>query len=133
VLSPLYCIRLLSLYVHRETSALVSEIPEEPDQFRFLRADCLRSRTRHHIFVVVRVKKKNVVVVVKGHTDLNFVKASVMRVSIHLDLSTRSFILLPGFLRRRIAKIYSFGVIGWTIDDDAGVAPRPGDNVLLKK
>jgi hypothetical protein len=83
--------------------------------------------------VVVRVKKKNVVVVVKGHTDLNFVKASVMRVSIHLDLSTRSFILLPGFLRRLIAKIYSFGVIGWTIDADTGVAPRPGDNVLLKK
>ncbi len=30
--------RLLFLHAHREVSALVNEIPEESDQFRFLRA-----------------------------------------------------------------------------------------------
>ena len=33
--------RLLFLYVHRETSALAGELPEESDQFRFLRVACL--------------------------------------------------------------------------------------------
>jgi hypothetical protein len=32
--------RLLFLHTHRETSALTNEIPEESDQFRFLRAVC---------------------------------------------------------------------------------------------
>ena len=31
--------RLLFLHTHRETSALVNEIPEASDQFRFLRVD----------------------------------------------------------------------------------------------
>ncbi len=33
--------RLLFLHTHREASALVNELPEESDQFRFLRATCL--------------------------------------------------------------------------------------------
>jgi len=33
--------RLLFLHTHRETSALVNEVPEESDQFPFLRAACL--------------------------------------------------------------------------------------------
>ena len=32
--------RLLFLHAHREASALANEIPEESDQFRFLRAAC---------------------------------------------------------------------------------------------
>ena len=32
--------RLLFLHAHRETSALVNELPEESEQFRFLRAAC---------------------------------------------------------------------------------------------
>ena len=34
-------IRLLFLHAHREASALANELPEESDQFRFLRAACL--------------------------------------------------------------------------------------------
>ena len=34
-------IRLFFLYTHREASALASELPEESDQFRFLRVSCL--------------------------------------------------------------------------------------------
>ena len=33
-------IRLLFLHAHREASALANELPEESDQFRFLRASC---------------------------------------------------------------------------------------------
>jgi hypothetical protein len=33
-------ILLLFLYVHREASVLDNELPEESDQFRFLRAEC---------------------------------------------------------------------------------------------
>jgi hypothetical protein len=32
--------RLLFLHAHREASALANEIPEELEQFRFLREDC---------------------------------------------------------------------------------------------
>ena len=32
--------RLLFLHDHRETSALANELPEESEQFRFLRAAC---------------------------------------------------------------------------------------------
>ena len=35
-----YFIRLLFLYVHRETSALDNELSSESDQFRFLRSVC---------------------------------------------------------------------------------------------
>ena len=33
-------IRLLFLHAHREASALANELPEESDQFHFLRASC---------------------------------------------------------------------------------------------
>jgi hypothetical protein len=33
-------IRLLFLHAHRDASALADELPEESDQFRFLRAAC---------------------------------------------------------------------------------------------
>jgi hypothetical protein len=32
---------VLFLHAHREASALTNEVPEESDQFRFLRAACL--------------------------------------------------------------------------------------------
>ena len=32
--------RLLFLFDHRETSTLTNELPEESNQFRFLRATC---------------------------------------------------------------------------------------------
>ena len=32
--------RLLFLHAHREASALANELPEESEQFRFLRAAC---------------------------------------------------------------------------------------------
>jgi hypothetical protein len=73
--------RLLFPHVHRETSTLTNEIPEESGQFRFLHAACL--------------------VNIKGSVGLILVKTSVMRISIPLDLSSRSFIPLPCFLRSR--------------------------------
>ena len=74
-------IRLLFLYAHREASALANELPEESDKFRFLRASCFANLT-----VAV---------------GLIMVKASAMRVTIPLDLSSRSFIPLPRFIRSR--------------------------------
>ena len=73
--------RLLFLHAHRETSALANELPEESDQFRFLRAACLAN--------------------FKGSVGLILTKASDMRISIPLDLSSRSFIPLPFFIRSR--------------------------------
>jgi hypothetical protein len=54
--------RLLFLYAHREASALVNELPEVSDQFRFLRATCLAN--------------------LKGSVGLMLGKASVRRISI---------------------------------------------------
>jgi hypothetical protein len=73
--------RLLFLHVHREASALANEIPEESDQFRFLRAACYDN--------------------IKGSVGLILAKASVMRISIPLDLSSRPFIPLPRFMRSK--------------------------------
>ena len=53
----------------------------ESAQFRFIRATCLAN--------------------LKGSIELILVKASDMRVTIPLDLSTRSFIPLPRFIRTR--------------------------------
>ncbi len=64
--------RLLFLHAHREASALANELPEESDQFRFLRATCLAN--------------------LKGSVGLILTKASAMRVSIPIDLSSRPFI-----------------------------------------
>jgi hypothetical protein len=57
--------RLLFLYAHRETSALANEIPEESEQFRFLRAACFAN--------------------IKGSVGLILAKASAMRISIPLE------------------------------------------------
>ena len=59
-------IRLLFLLAHREASALDNELPEESDQFRFLRASCFAN--------------------LKGAVGLIMAKASAMRVTIPLDL-----------------------------------------------
>jgi hypothetical protein len=75
--------RLLFLHAHREASALANEIPEESDQFRFLRATCYDN--------------------IKGSVGLILAKASVMRISIPLDLSSRSFIPPSCFMRSRRA------------------------------
>ena len=74
-------LRLLFLHAHREASALPNEIPEESGQFCFLRVACLAN--------------------IKGSVGLILAKASVMRISIPLDLSSRSFIPLPRFIRSR--------------------------------
>ncbi len=54
--------RLLFLHAHREASALSNEIPEESEQFRFLRAACYAN--------------------IKGSVGLILAKASAMRISI---------------------------------------------------
>jgi hypothetical protein len=71
--------RLLFLHAHR--SALANEIPEESGQFRFLRSACYDN--------------------IKGSVGLILAKASAMRISIPLDLSSRPFIPLPRFICRR--------------------------------
>ena len=75
--------RLLFLHAHREASALANEIPEESEQFRFLRAACYAN--------------------IKGSVGLILAKASDMRISIPLDLSSRPFTPLPCFMRSRRA------------------------------
>jgi hypothetical protein len=67
------------LHTHRETSALVNELPEESDQFRFLRASCFTN--------------------LKGVVGLIMAKASAMWISIPLDLSSRSCVPLPHIIR----------------------------------
>jgi hypothetical protein len=80
--------RLLFLDDHREVSALTNEIPEESEQFRFLRAACFTN--------------------IKGSVGLILGKVSAMRISIPLDLSSRPFIPLPGFMRsRRVTPLLS--------------------------
>ena len=66
--------RLLFLHVHREASALDNEIPEESDQFRFLRTTYYAN--------------------IKGSVGLILANVSVLRISIPLDLSSRPFIPL---------------------------------------
>jgi hypothetical protein len=61
--------------LHGEASDLANEIPEESCHFRFLRAACLAN--------------------IKGSVGLILAKASVMRISITLDLSSRPCIPLP--------------------------------------
>jgi hypothetical protein len=73
--------RLLFLHAHREASALANEIPEVSGQFRFLRAAYIAN--------------------IKGSEGLILAKASAMRISIPLDLSSRPFRSLPSFIRSR--------------------------------
>ena len=74
-------VRLLFLHAHREASILAGELPEESEQFRFLRASRLSN--------------------LKGSVGLILAKVTVMWVIIPIDLSTRSFIPLPRFLNSR--------------------------------
>ena len=73
--------RLLFLHAHREASALANEISEESGQFLFLR----------------EARYANI----KGSVGLILAKASAMRISIPLDLSSRPFVPLPRFICRR--------------------------------
>ena len=74
-------LRLLFLHVHREVSALANDLPEESSHFRFLRDACLAN--------------------IKWSVGLFLAKASAMRISIPLDLSSRTFIPLPHFILSR--------------------------------
>ena len=74
-------IRLFLLHTHREASVLGNELPEESDQFRFLRSVCVAN--------------------LKGVVGLIMSKVSDIRISIPLDLSSRSFIPLSRFIRSR--------------------------------
>jgi hypothetical protein len=74
-------LRLLFLHAHLEASALANDIPEESGHFRFLRAACLAN--------------------IQGSVGLILAKASDMRISIPLDLSSRPFIPPPRFIRSR--------------------------------
>ena len=65
---------LLFLHAHRETTVLTNELPEESNQFRFLRAVCFAN--------------------LKVAVGLIMTKESAMRISIPLDLSSWSFIPL---------------------------------------
>ena len=73
--------RLLFLHPNHEASVLTNEILEESGRFRFSCATCLTN--------------------MKGSVGLILTKTSDMRISIPLDLSFRSFILLPRFIRSR--------------------------------
>ncbi len=73
--------RLLFLNSNREASAVADEIPEELDQFRFLRAASYAN--------------------IKRSVGLILAKSSVMRIFILIDLSSRPFIPLPRFIRSR--------------------------------
>jgi hypothetical protein len=68
-------IRLFFLHTHHESSSLTNELPEESDQFRFLRVVCFTNLT--------------------GPVGLIMTKVSAMWIVIPLDLSSRSFIPLP--------------------------------------
>jgi hypothetical protein len=72
-------LRLLFSHAHREASDLANDIPEESGHFRFLRAACLPN--------------------IKGSVGLILAKASVMRISIPLELSSRPFTPPPRFIR----------------------------------
>ena len=72
------CVTIFA-YPHREVSTLTNELPEESCQFRFLHTSCLTN--------------------IKGSVGLILAKASVIRISIPIDLSSRSFIPLPCFIR----------------------------------
>ena len=74
-------IRLLFLHSHREASVLANELPKESDKYRFLHVSCFAN--------------------LKGVVGLIMAKASAVRISIPLDLSSRSCVPLPHFIRSR--------------------------------
>ncbi len=71
----------IRLLAHREASALDNELSGESDKLCFLRSSCFAN--------------------LKGVVGLIMVKASAMRISIPLDLSSRSFIPTSRFIRSR--------------------------------
>jgi hypothetical protein len=73
--------RLFFFHVYREASILVGELPDESEQFRFLRVSRLSN--------------------LKDSVCLILTKSSSIRVTIPIHLSTRSFIPLPRFLNSR--------------------------------
>jgi hypothetical protein len=73
--------RMPFLHAHREASILAGELPEESEQFRFLRASHLAN--------------------LKDSVGLILDKTSAMWATIDIDLSTWSFIPLPRFLNSR--------------------------------
>ena len=84
--------RLLFLHAHREASVLAGELPEESEQFRFLRAARLAN--------------------LKGSVGLLLAKASPMRITIPIDLSTRPFIPLPlCFNSRRVPPLLNQSMV----------------------
>jgi hypothetical protein len=84
-------LRLLFWHSHREVSglttdiprnpSLTNDIPEESGHFRFLHAVCLSN--------------------IKGSVGLILAKSSDMRISIPIDLSSRTFIPPPRFSHSR--------------------------------
>ena len=72
-------IRLLFLHSHRETSVLANELPQESDKYRFLHVSCFAN--------------------LKGTVGFIMTKASAMRISIPLDLSSGPLVPLPRFIR----------------------------------
>ncbi len=84
--------RLIFLHTHREASILAGELPEESEQFRFLRASHLAN--------------------LKGSVGSILTKASAIRVTIPIDLSTWSFIPLPRFFNsRRVPPLLNQSVV----------------------
>jgi hypothetical protein len=84
--------RMLFLHTHREASTLTGELPEESEQFRFLRASRLAN--------------------LKGSVGLILAKASSIRLTTPIDLSTRSFILLPrSFNSRRVSPLLNQSLV----------------------
>jgi hypothetical protein len=75
------CIFLQESSKETDNELLIMNYRRNPDQFRFLRTACLAN--------------------LKGSVGLILAKASDMRISIPLHLSSRSFIPLPCFIRSR--------------------------------
>jgi hypothetical protein len=84
--------QLLFLHAHRKASILAGELPEESEQFRFLRASRLSN--------------------LQVSVGLIPVKSSGTRVTIPIDLSTSPFIPLPRFLNsRRVSPLLNQSLI----------------------
>ena len=87
-------------HAHREASVVSNDIPEESGQFRFLRATCFTN--------------------IKGSVGLILAKASALRISIPLDLSSRPFIPLPRFIRSRRSTTLLAPSLVFSLDGNPG-------------
>ncbi len=80
------------LNAHCEASILAEELPEEPEQFRLWRSAHLANR--------------------KVSVGLNLGTSSVLRITIPVDLSTRSFIPQPHFFNsRRVPPLHNQSLV----------------------